>query len=79
MFILLGFIPACSEVISALTGFEFVDGFSDYHSQFGDGSGRDRSEQYLELDLPGKSGGAFDNVALSVGPYEPGSTTKIHG
>ena len=33
----------------------------------------------LLVDLLGKSGGAFDKVALSGGPYEPDSTTKIHG
>ncbi len=29
--------------------------------------------------LPGKSRGIFDNVDLSGGPYDPTSTTPIHG
>ncbi len=28
------------------------------------------------LDFPGKSGGTFDSVNLSGGPYEPTSTTR---
>lgn len=28
--------------------------------------------------LPGNSGGAFDNVALSGGPYEPTRTTRLY-
>ncbi len=30
------------------------------------------------VDFPGKSGGAFDSVNLSGGPYEPTSTTRRH-
>jgi hypothetical protein len=33
----------------------------------------------VDLDLLGKSGGTFDNVASSGGLYDPTSTTKIYG
>ena len=33
----------------------------------------------VEVVLPGKSRGTFDNVILSGGPYDPICTTTIHG